>query len=168
MKPFKSFAGLLLVGLAVLTLTTPVASAPAGGAPHYHPFLGVLDQLFFHGAFAATRLYEDRVAEINKLVAQEDALQKDADSTTDAARRQQDLLTILFLLDHVKRINAEIETNAPASVSDEITSQYTAPPPPPTGQTVYDASQCIGAVVMGVCHGTVNPAAPPLGHATDR
>jgi hypothetical protein len=32
------------------------------------------------------------------------------------------------------------------------------------GNAVYDASDCIGAVVNGVCHGTINPSIQPLAH----
>jgi hypothetical protein len=30
------------------------------------------------------------------------------------------------------------------------------------GNAVYDAGDCIGAVVNGVCHGTINPSIQPM------
>jgi hypothetical protein len=32
------------------------------------------------------------------------------------------------------------------------------------GNAVYEADDCIGAVVNGVCHGTINPSIQPVAH----
>jgi hypothetical protein len=32
------------------------------------------------------------------------------------------------------------------------------------GNAVYDADDCIGVVVNGVCHGTINPSIQPVAH----
>ena len=71
---------------------------------------------------------------------------------TDLVKENPDLIKDCINNDYEKRLNYYLTHSANTNNKKPVTSGQ-----PATGQKVYKADECIGAIVNGVCHGSILP-----------
>jgi hypothetical protein len=123
----------------------------------------VLAALLAASVVGGCGISDELTAHVAQMQALNDARQHDiteANALMAEAQATADPLEAMAILDHADKVLHAHDALAPTPRNDlGVSIPYPMAPAIPDGVQVYSASQCIGAVVMGVCHGAIAPGA---------
>lgn len=121
--------------------------------------MGWAESHLFHGSgiAAAQELRDQQTVQEAISIAQMQAAYRQADQRSPQGRQAAYMALATKPKEFGRAVGANDGPQTPGALSPTENSPTVAPPP--NQHTIYSPSQCIGAVVNGVCHGTIMPDA---------